>query len=203
MLHLNPVIRNRISVFYLLFLSLALSLGPWAPLANATNVTIGWDSNPEPDLEGYVVYRNTGSPGPPYGYSNDLPEDELSDPLHPKITLTGLSDNKEYYVALTAYNTEGDESSFSNNVCVEVVNGIVELCSASASPGGSAVSSSGSGGGGGCFISTASHESSRFSEFIAKPVIRSQVLAMVFLLLILIAAVKFGFNKLKKNRTDS
>ena len=77
------------------------------PGAYAEQVTLGWDSNPEPELEGYIVYRNTGSPGPPYGYSNDLPEDELADPLHPKITLTGLSDNEEYYIALTAYNTEG------------------------------------------------------------------------------------------------
>ena len=138
---LKSVIRNLKSVFCLLsfflcllFFPLALSFGPWASVADASNVTLGWDSNPEPDLEGYVVYRNAGSPGPPYDYSNTLPEDDLVDPLHPKVTLTGLSENQEYYIALTAYNTEGVESSFSNDVC------------------------------------------------------------MVFLLLILIAAVKFGFN---------
>ncbi len=199
---LKSVIRNLKSVFCLLsfflcllFFPLALSFGPWASVADAANVTLGWDSNFEPDLEGYVVYRSAASPGPPYDYSNTLPEDDLVDPLHPKVTLTGLSENQEYYIALTAYNTEGVESSFSNDVCVEVVNGIVELCSSSSSPGSSTGSSSGGGGGSGaCFISTSENESSTFSQFIAKPVIRSQVLAMVFLLLILIAAVKFGFN---------
>ncbi len=127
------------------------------PAADAVSVTLGWDSNTEPDLEGYVVYRNTGSPGPPYNYSDTLPEDELVDPLHPKATLTGLSEGKEYYIALTAYNTDGVESTFSNDLCVEVVDGIVEACTASFSPGASNSSgSSGGGSGGGCFISTAS-----------------------------------------------
>jgi hypothetical protein len=129
-------------------------------VANAKIVTIGWDSNDEPDLEGYVVYRNTNSPGPPYKYSDTVPEDELADPLHPKAKLTGLQEGKEYYIALTAYNTDGVESSFSNDICVEMVNNAVEHCSASAS---SPVTESLSGGGGGgssgfaCFISAASH----------------------------------------------
>jgi hypothetical protein len=190
---------KRYAFVLLLFILCTLPL----PGADAASVTLGWDSNSEPDLEGYVVYRNTGSPGPPYDYSSTLPEDDLVDPLHPKIILTGLNEGKEYFIALTAYNTEGVESSFSNDVCVEVVNGIVGICSASSLPSGSAMSSSdGGGGSGACFISTAQKGPSRFSEFIAKPVIRSQVLAMVFLLLILIAAVKFGFNKLQKNKKD-
>jgi hypothetical protein len=125
-------------------------------VAEAATATLGWDSNPEPDLEGYVVYRNVGSPGPPYGYSSDLPEDELANPLHPKVTLTGLQEDKEYFIALTAYNTEGVESSFSNDVCVEIVDGIVEPCASSGSIGTSTGSSGGSGGGA-CFISTVSY----------------------------------------------
>lgn len=168
------------------------------PAANAKNVTIGWDANSEPDLEGYVVYRNTDSPGPPYDSADTLPEDNLANPLRPKATLTGLEEGKEYYVALTAYNTEGDESNFSNDVCVEVVNGVVELCSQSAAPVASSGSSSRGGGGGGhgaCFITTAGTEASMFSQWVAQPVIRSQVLAMLFLLVVLIVAVKLGFAK--------
>jgi hypothetical protein len=215
LLHLKSVIRNLKSVLgllpstscilffflFLLFLPLALSFGPWASVADASKVTLGWDSNPEPDLEGYVVYRNAGSPGPPYDYSNTLPEDDLADPLHPKVTLTGLNPNKEYYIALTAYNSEGVESSFSNDVCVEVVGGSVGVCANSSNSGSSnSNNSSNSGGGGwdvsGCFISTAGYDSSTFSKFVAKPVIRSQGLTLLFLLLVLIAAVKFVFNKL-------
>lgn len=173
------------------------------PAANAEDVTIGWDANSEPDLEGYVVYRNVDTPGPPYDHFDTLPEDELANPLHPKATLTGLSDGREYHVALTAYNTEGVESSFSNNVCVKMVNGVTKLCSLSAAA--SAPTSSGSSGGGGggaaCFISTAGAQASLFSHWVARPVIRSQVLAMLFLLLVLIAAVKLGFGKSKKGNS--
>jgi hypothetical protein len=132
------------------------------PVANAKTVTIGWDSNDEPDLEGYVIYRNTNSPGPPYNYSDTLPEDELVDPLHPKAQLTGLQEGKEYYIALTAYNDEGVESSFSNDICVEVVNNAVEHCSASTTSPVTTSSIGGSGGSGGfaCFISAASHSPS-------------------------------------------
>jgi hypothetical protein len=64
-------------VVCLLLLPLALSLGPLASFADAATVTLGWDANSEPDLEGYVIYRNTGSPGPPYDYANPLPEADL------------------------------------------------------------------------------------------------------------------------------
>ena len=149
--------------FVLLFFALStISL----PGANAAEVTLAWDSNSEPDLEGYVVYRNIGSPGPPYMYSDSLPENDLVDPLNPMSTLTGLKAGEEYYIALTAYNTEGIESTFSNDICIEVVNNTAELCSTSSSPvtsqsassgdeGGSS-SGGGSGGGSGCFISSAS-----------------------------------------------
>ena len=165
------------------------------PVADAAHVTLGWDSNPEPDLEGYVVYRNVGSPGPPYDHSDDLPEDDLADPLHPKATLTGLKPDTEYYIALTAYNTDGIESGFSNAVCVKVVDNLAEACSASAAPPASTVSSSsgGSNGGsnnGGCFISAASAQQSMFSNFPAGPASRSRLTAITLLLLVLATAVK-------------
>jgi hypothetical protein len=52
----------------------------------AENLTLAWDPNEEPDLGGYIVYRNIGSPGPPYRYSSHLPEDDLADPLNPTVT---------------------------------------------------------------------------------------------------------------------
>ena len=64
------------------------------PVADAAQATLGWDANPEPDLEGYVVYRNVGSPGPPYGSTSDLPEDDLTHPLQPRVTLTGLNEGQ-------------------------------------------------------------------------------------------------------------
>jgi len=202
---LSSVLSTHRLFFLLIPLLFALCATP-LPEADAVQVTLGWDSNSEPDLEGYVIYRNAGSPGPPYDYSGTLPEDDLTDPLHPKITLTGLNEGQDYYIALTAYNTEGVESSFSNDVCVEVVDGSVGVCANSSnsvssnSSNNNNSSNNGDGGFGrwdvtGCFISTAGDDSSTFSKFIAKPVIRSQVLALVILLLVLIVAVKFGFNR--------
>ena len=155
---------TRLSSHYLLIvlsaMLFALCVMPLS-VAHAKTATLGWDSNDEPDLEGYVIYRNTNSPGPPYSYSDALPEDDLVDPLHPQAKLTGLQEGKEYYIALTAYNTQGVESNFSNDICVEVVNDAIELCSASSSPPATTSSSVGGGGGGGssagCFISTASN----------------------------------------------
>ena len=123
----------------------------------AKKVTLGWDANPEPDLEGYVVYRNVGSPGPPYTYSDTLPEDDLADQLNPMVTMTGLNEKKEYYIAVTAYDSQGNESDFSDDVCVKIVDSLIENCSASVSPISSSDSSTSgnSGGGGGCFINSA------------------------------------------------
>ena len=167
-------------------------------VADAAQVTLGWDPNSEPDLEGYVVYRNVGSPGPPYDYSDTLPEDDFVDPLHPEATLTGLEEGNEYYIALTAYNTEGTESDFSNDVCVEVINGTIGACNASVAPIESTVSGSGGGGGSSCFISASSAESLMFSKFAAGPNSPSRIMVTLFLLLIAITAVK-----LKKFRAHS
>jgi hypothetical protein len=189
--HQKSTIRHLKSIFYLLLLPCALSLGPCASDAIGASVTLGWDSNPEPDLEGYVVYRNVGSPGPPYDYSDTLPEDELVDPLHPKATLTELKEGNQYYIALTAYNTDGTESDFSDDVCVEVINGAIEACSASVAPVASTVSGSGGSGNGSnsCFISASSGESSMFSKFVAAPNSSGRILVITLLLLSVITAV--------------
>ena len=144
---------------------LTLLFSPFYPSpCLAKKVTLGWDSNPEPDLEGYVVYRNVGSPGPPYKHSDTLPEDDLADPLNPMVTLTGLNEKKEYYIAVTAYDTNGNESYYSDDVCVEIIDSVIENCSVSLSPGSSSDSSSssggsGSGGGGFCFVSAVTGDS--------------------------------------------
>ena len=62
------------------------------------------------------------------------------------VTLIGLKEETKYYIALTAYNSDGSESRFSNSVCVQIIDSAIEMCSSSFN------SSSGSGG---CFISAA------------------------------------------------
>ena len=147
--------KSNLALFLFCLIVPAILLFPaFSSVCVAKKVTLGWDANPEPDLEGYVIYRNVGSPGPPYKFSSTLPEDDLVDPLHPRVILTGLNKNTKYYIALTAYNTEGAESSFSDDVCVEIVDSIIENCTSSLSTSGSSTGG-GSGGGAGCFIKSA------------------------------------------------
>jgi hypothetical protein len=74
--------------------------------ALAADVTLAWDANTESDLAGYKLYYGT-SPGV-YGTPITLG----------KVTtyaLTNLPDGT-YYIAVTAYNTGGLESGYSNVV---------------------------------------------------------------------------------------
>ena len=125
----------------------------------AKTVTLGWDPNSEPDIEGYVIYRNMDSPGPPFKFDDELSEDELNNPLYPQITITGLNEHTRYYIAVTAYDTQGNESDYSDQLCIEIVDSLIESCgvipSNYDSPGeSSGDGGSGGGGGGGCFISS-------------------------------------------------
>ncbi len=92
--------------------------------ASAADITLAWDPNTESDLTGYRVYYKTGSSGTPYdgagavqGSSGiTIPLEALSDSDNPRFTLTGLSEETVYYLAVTAYNTQGSESGYSNEV---------------------------------------------------------------------------------------
>jgi hypothetical protein len=85
------------------------------------NVTLTWDSNTEPDLAGYRVYYKTGSSGSPY---NGTGADEGDSPVDvgnvTELTLSGLADEAAYFFVITAYNSEGRESNYSNEVATSV-----------------------------------------------------------------------------------
>jgi len=123
----------------------------------AKDVTLGWDANTEPDLAGYKVYYKTGSSGEPYnGTGADqgpsprtLPVGSLGDPNNPAYTLTGLDDNESYYFVVTAYDDEGFESDYSNEV-----------------PGTTPMNDT-TPGGGGCLIATAAYGSCIAKEVVA------------------------------------
>jgi hypothetical protein len=111
----------------------------------ALDVTLGWDANTEPDLAGYKVYYKTGSSGPPYNGTGanqgsspvTVPIGDLADADNPEYTLSGLSDSEVSFFVVTAYDTEGLESDYSNEVPL------------------APTLSGGGGDGGGCFIVTA------------------------------------------------
>ena len=141
------VLSGCLCVLVLLFLA--------APALSA-DVTLAWDPNSEADLEGYGVYFRKGTPGPPYDLAGNLALADLNNSYAPLFVVSGLEKGFRYYFSVTAYDTAGNESTFSSAVCADVGDTITP-CSA-APPGSSPVSGGGGsgGGGGGCFIETAS-----------------------------------------------
>ena len=73
-------------------------------VAGDTQVDLGWNSNPEADIDGYNVYRSTTSGGP---YS------QLSVALltSPNYTDLSVSNDTTYWYVVTAVNTSGLESN--------------------------------------------------------------------------------------------
>jgi hypothetical protein len=90
--------------------------------AQAMNVTFTWDANTESDLAGYKVYYGTSSGGPYTGTGATQGSSPVVIPLSflvnaglPEYTLNNVP-NSTYYFVLTAYDSEGLESGYSNQV---------------------------------------------------------------------------------------
>jgi hypothetical protein len=128
--------------------------------AYATDITLKWAPNNEPDLAGYKIYYNKGFSGAPYdgvdidqgpspiSLTTDDPDDPYYvDPDNPEFLLTGLDDNEHYFIVVTAYDNEEpyNESGFSNEV-----NTLTGSSSSDNESGGGG----GSGGGSSCFIAS-------------------------------------------------
>jgi len=92
--------------FFQLFLILAiLAFLPVSSMAGSA--TLNWQPNPENDLGGYRVY---------YGISSRSYGPPLNVNTATTCTLNTLSDGATYYFAVTAYDTSGNESGFSDEV---------------------------------------------------------------------------------------
>ena len=94
--------RNPIITLLLILLPLFLYQS-----ALAANINLAWDPNTEPDLAGYRVYYGTASGT--YGAPIDVKKVTT-------YTLTGLTLGQTYFLAVTAYDTSGNESDYSNEV---------------------------------------------------------------------------------------
>ena len=71
------------------------------------SVTLAWDPNPEPDVSGYVVYYGTQ----PRSYPLSTNVGNVT-----TATVYGLKEGLTHFFAITARNTSGLESDFSNEV---------------------------------------------------------------------------------------
>lgn len=140
----------------LFFLVLTASL-------QAGEVTLAWDSNSEGDLAGYKLYYDGDSDTEMYGGTGATEGDspivinleDLADAGSPTFTLTGLEAGQYYYFALTAFNTDGVESEFSDEVgaLVEFGGDLNKAVDSSPETVSESPGDSGSTGGTECFIS--------------------------------------------------
>ena len=105
----------------------------------AAEVTLAWDPNPEPAVEGYRVYYGKASGF----YTNVIDVGNRTDCVIP-----GLDAGTTYFLACTAYSATGDESDFSGEIVY-------------ATDGGSSGSS-----GSRCFIATAAFGSGLAPEVL-------------------------------------
>lgn len=81
-------------------------------------VTLSWDASPS-DIIGYKIYYDTVSSADLQGSGADQGSSPISrtlDQLNNELTLTitGLEDGDEHYFAVTAYDSNGNESVYSN-----------------------------------------------------------------------------------------
>lgn len=79
--------------------------------AATTNVTLAWDANTESDLAGYKIYQSHVSGGP-YVIVSTLGRVTTT-------TINGVLDGQACWVA-TAYDAVGNESRYSNEVCLQL-----------------------------------------------------------------------------------
>ena len=87
-----------------LFILLMLLLVP--AFAFAGDMTFAWDANTEPDLAGYKVH---------WGLSSVIPfTDEIDVGNVLTYQLTDLVEGTTYFFAVTAYDTDDNESAYSN-----------------------------------------------------------------------------------------
>jgi len=98
------------SLFTVLFLCLFLFLGVSAGYTDTAEITLLWDKNTEANIKGYKVYSGTSS----RNYAKD-PICEVDSNWN-SCTVSVAQDGKTHYYAVKAYNTEGLESDFSNEV---------------------------------------------------------------------------------------
>jgi hypothetical protein len=139
LLNLNATILNKLSYFYNAYLFACIITTCltfiFPPISPAHQVTLAWDPNAESDLAGYITYWGTSRGN--YPYLTDVGNNTSH-------TITGLEEDRVYYFAITAYDSEYNESDYSDELAYVVPSSDTE-----GSGGGYG------GGGGGCFIATA------------------------------------------------
>lgn len=125
---------------------------------NAASVSLAWDANSESDLAGYKIYASLTSGS--YISSNSVDVGNVT-----SYTVTGLQASTTYYFVATAYDTDGYESDYSDEVN--------KTTAADPAPAASSGSS-------GCFIATAAFGSNMKDEVMVLKKFRDDCLLKTF-----------------------
>jgi len=105
------------------FVTSTLILTFSATFAHSAEVTLVWDPNTAPDLAGYKIYYKTESSGAPYNGTGVTEGDSPIDVGNQtEFTLHSLTDDVTYFFVATAYDTEGLESDYSEELLYETGN---------------------------------------------------------------------------------
>jgi hypothetical protein len=73
----------------------------------SAQITLAWDANSEPDIAGYKIY---------YGTTSRIYDLSVEVGSYTSVTIADLIEGETYYFAATAYDADGNESDFSNEV---------------------------------------------------------------------------------------
>jgi hypothetical protein len=115
--YMREIGKRVFSYFGFILFSTALSFC-FLATAHPMDISLQWHANSEPNLAGYKIYYKTEFSGPIYegtgAVEGDSPID-IGDMT--EFTLHGLLDGEDYFFAVTAYNFEASESTYSNEVC--------------------------------------------------------------------------------------
>lgn len=104
---------NRVLIFLMLRLLMVQTA------CFAETVSLSWDANTESDLAGYKVYYKADSSSLPFDGTGAVEGASPVDVYNlTAATVSGLDPRRTYYFAVTAYNTTGIESPYSNIVTV-------------------------------------------------------------------------------------
>ena len=124
---------------YVIFLFLMIAI---PPLAYGAIVRISWEGSTEPGVAGYSVYYGTSS----MTYTQSL---DVGSCIN-SIEIGDLDEGYTYYFSVTAYDSGGNESTYSEEVSVFIPGEDTPTEDPSVP-----LNAASGGGGGGCFISTA------------------------------------------------
>ena len=99
---------------FLFFTVLAIILFLCTPYVYSCEVTLVWERNMESDLAGYKIYYRTAAER--YDVYIDVGKET-------SCTISNLEEGKTYFIVATAYDLDGNESGFSDEVTYTVPKG--------------------------------------------------------------------------------